>query len=186
MLQEKMAEPSQAEPVTYTDFFVLPVSCNSTKECKAKCKLCLEWTKYSMISKGSLLKHLQSAHARQLDEHKAKKREEKRKDSKYQSTFDSNGQLLKRKSAPKEFKNQDLILTSLVRNLVGSGGLSIQVAEQEWFRKFMSDVEPKFQPVSRVAVKKKLDLLYEEEKDQMLMEITNISLSNLQSHLTFG
>ena len=54
-----------------------------------------------------------------------------------------------------------MILTSLLRNLVGSGGLPLQLAEQQWFRKFMTDVEPRFQHVSQVAVKKKLEVLKE-------------------------
>ena len=39
----------------------------------------------------------------------------------------------------------------------------------------MSDVEPRFQPVSRVAVKKKLNILHEEERDTMLKEIAELS-----------
>ena len=114
------------------------------------------------------MKHLQNAHGQLLERYKANKRQL----SESQSTFTSDGHLSKRR---KEFGSQDSILTSLVRNLVGTGGLSIQVAEQEWFRKFMSDVEPRFQPVSRVAVKKKLNILHEEERDSKLKEIADLS-----------
>lgn len=116
------------------------------------------------------MKHLQNAHGQLLERHRAKKWQ--LSESHCQSTITSDGHLSKRR---KEFGSQDAILTSLVRNLVGTGGLSIQVAEQEWFRKFMSDVEPQFQPVSRVAVKKKLNILHEEERDTMLKEIADLS-----------
>ena len=103
----------------------------------------------------------------------AHRQEKQQRYDECQTTLDKNGQLSRR--AQRNFKNQDMILTSLVRNLVGSGGLPLQLAEQEWFRKFMTDVEPRFQHVSRVAVKKKLEVLYEEEMDQMLKELATIS-----------
>ena len=73
-----------------------------------------------------------------------------------------------------DFKNQDAILTSLVRNLCGCGGLPILVVEQPWFRCFMRDVEPRFSLVSRVAVKKKLDELYTEEQDKLLLKFPHL------------
>ena len=39
----------------------------------------------------------------------------------------------------------------------------------------MSDVEPRFEPVSRIAVKKKLNILHEEERDKKLKEIADLS-----------
>ena len=41
-----------------------------------------------------------------------------------------------------DFKNQETILTSIVRNLCGAGGLAIGILERQWFRQFMNDVEP--------------------------------------------
>ena len=94
-------------------------------------------------------------------------REKKQQSVEGQSILDSNAQLSRR--ARKNFKSQDVILTtSLVRNLVGSDGLPLQVAEQEWFHRFMADVKTRFQPVSRVVVKKRLQVLYQKERDQML------------------
>ena len=43
-----------------------------------------------------------------------------------------------------EFKNEDTIVMSVVKNLCGHGGLPISIVEQKWFRVFMSDVEPRF------------------------------------------
>ena len=57
------------------------------------------------------------------------------------------------RTRPKEpFQNQDKILTSIVKNACGRGGLPISIVEQDWFRNFMKLVEPKLQSVSRVAV----------------------------------
>ena len=52
------------------------------------------------------------------------------------------------------------------------GGLAFSIVEQSWFRTFMQEVEPKFQPVSRVAVNSKLDKLLEEKS-----LLTNIAVS---------
>ena len=92
-----------------------------------------------------------------------------------QGTLTSDGQCSTSRKESREFKNQDVILTSLVRNLVGSGGLAIQVAERDWFRQFMTDVELRFKPVSRVAIKRELNDLYQEGRDEMLKEISAIS-----------
>ena len=76
------------------------------------------------------------------------------------------------RTRPKEpFQNQDKILTSIVKNICGRGGLPISIVEQDWFRNFMKLVEPKFQNVSRVAVSSRLDELYVEERRKLLAEI---------------
>ena len=49
------------------------------------------------------------------------------------------------------FSKQDMIVTSIVKNLVGAGGIAIQVVQRDWFRQFIHDVEARFKPVSRVA-----------------------------------
>ena len=38
------------------------------------------------------------------------------------------------------FKNQDKIVTPIVKTLCGWGGLPISIVEQDWFRAFMMDV----------------------------------------------
>ena len=154
-----------AVPVTYSDFFDLPASCSGPNACKAKCKECSQFYKFTKSSKGNLFKHIQNSQGQLIEMH----REKKRQSVEGQSTLDSNGQLSRR--ARKDFKSQDVILTSLVRNLVGSGGLPLQVAEQEGFCRFMGDVEPRFQPASRVAIKQTLEVLYQEERDHMLKEV---------------
>lgn len=68
--------------------------------------------------------------------------------------------------------NQDKILTSIVKNLCGRGGLPLNVVKQDWFRDFMIDVEPKFQPTSRVAVSTKMDALYEREQKQVDVRVS--------------
>ena len=57
------------------------------------------------------------------------------------------------------FTKQDLMLTSIVRNVVGAGGMELQVVEQGWFRQFIHDVKPRFKPVSKVAIKRKFSIL---------------------------
>ena len=116
--------------VTYSDFFDLPTWSGSSKDCQAKCKVCSRTYKYTLTTKGNLLKHLQTSHGSLLNEHKEKKRHSLESG---QSTLTSDGQCSISRRESKEFKNQDVILTSLVRSLVGAGGLAIQVAEEDWF-----------------------------------------------------
>ena len=71
------------------------------------------------------------------------------------------------------FPNQGKIVTSIVKNLCGRGGLPLNIVEQDWFRDFMRDVEPKFERTSRVAVGTKLNFLYEEERRKLLSELAN-------------
>ena len=47
-----------AVSVTYSEFFDLPASYKSLKDCKAKCKICHDSYKFTPTSKGNLLKHL--------------------------------------------------------------------------------------------------------------------------------
>lgn len=69
------------------------------------------------------------------------------------------------------FKNQETILTSIVRNPCGAGGLAIGIVERPWFRQFMKDVEPRFRSASRIAVKRKLNELYQQERSSLLHEV---------------
>ena len=76
-----------------------------------------------------------------------------------------------KKIAKEPFRDQDKILTSIVKNLCGKGGLPISLVEQEWFREFMKLVEPRFESVSRVAVSSKLEEIYLREMRKLLAEI---------------
>ena len=97
-----------------------------------------------------------------------------------QCTLNSDGSVKSRPKLP--FKNQSKILTSVVKNMCGRGGLPLNVVEQDWFREFMRDVEPKFKHTSRVAVSTRLDALYEEEKRKLLVELDK--LANVKPSLT--
>ena len=108
--------------VTYTDFFDLPARSGSSKDCQAKCKVCSHTSKHTLTTKGNLLKHLQTSHGSLLNEHEEKKQ---RSLESGQGTLTSDGQCSISRKESREFKNQDVILTSLVRNLVGSDGLAI-------------------------------------------------------------
>ena len=90
------------------------------------------------------------------------KEEQARLISVTQQEFNKDGTFIPRTKEP--FRNQDKILTSIVIKLCRKGGLAISVVEQSWFCTFMQEVEPKFQPVSRVAVNSKLDKLFKDEK----------------------
>ena len=125
----------------------------------AKCKLCHHTYKFTLTSKGILLKHLQTTHPNKLRDHKE---EQAKLISVTQQKFHKDGTFIARTKEP--FRNQDKIVTSIVRNLCGKGGLAISLVEQSWFRSFMQEVEPKFQPVSRVALNSKLDRIFEEKK----------------------
>ena len=76
-----------------------------------------------------------------------------------------------KKVVKEPFRNQDKIVTSIVKNLCGTGGLPIWTVEQEWFRDFMKLVEPRFESVSRVGVNSKLEEIYARERSKLLAEI---------------
>ena len=42
----------------------------TNKDCKARCKICSRQYRYTLTSKGNLLKHLQTSHGQQLKQHK--------------------------------------------------------------------------------------------------------------------
>ena len=155
-------EINSVPTVDYNEFFVLAVpKPKSTKDCSAQCKLCGRPYKYTPTSKGNLLKHLQSGHRQELDAHYAER-------EKLVNAQDEN--VVSR--ANFTATDQDIVLTSIVTNLCGCGGLPIGIVEQTWFRQFMVDVEPRFSHVSRVAVQVKLDGLYQQYRDALLNEIS--------------
>ena len=118
-----------------------------------------------MSSKGNLLKHLQVAHHNALKSHK----EDQRMTGQSTRTGENT-----RKSQPR-FHNQDTVVTSLALNMCGHGGLPIQMCEQPWFRRFIHDIEPRFTPVSRVIVKRKLGELYTNKRYVLLSKIFSMS-----------
>ena len=163
-----------AVTVKYEEFFHLPLKPSKASECLAKCKLCPDGTqpyKYTLTTKGNLLKHLQSSHEQLLKEH----RKEREKDRMQRQLHASRTQLKLTSTSAGNFAKQDMIVTSIVKNLVGAGGIALQVVERDWFRQFLCDVEPRFKPVSRVAVKRKLSTLYDEDRQQLKQKLSNIS-----------
>lgn len=62
--------------------------------------------------------------------------------------------------------------------------MALQVVEQGWFRQLIHDVKPRFKPVSRVAVKRKLSILYDEDRQQLQKNISKVSF-NLTVMLDF-
>ena len=80
----------------------------------AKCKLCHHTYKFTLTSKGNLLKHLQTTHPDKLRDHKE---EQAKLISVTQQKFNKDGIFIRRTKEP--FRNQDKILTSIVRNLCG-------------------------------------------------------------------
>ena len=172
-----MAEDESTERVhvDYDEFFNFPDDPKTTSS--AKCKVCFKTYKYSKNSKGNLLKHLQKAHLRQLEAHKDKKKRQLEN----QSTFEKDGTYVARQP---EFKNQEVVLNSIVRNLCGQGGLPITIVERSWFRRFMKDVEPRFNHVSRNAVGSRIKELSEQAKSRLLNEISVISRFGLKPTVT--
>ena len=79
-------------------------------------------------SKGNLLKHLQTSHPINLHNHKEEHAGMQVIYS-YQQTFNNDGKFVARPKEP--FKNQDKILTSIVKNFCGRGGLAISTVEKE-------------------------------------------------------
>ena len=158
--------------VNYKEFFDLPDSCPQSKsKCIARCKLCHKVYKYNLTTKGNLLKYLKTAHKQNLQAHKRKQAKELGKPGlpSNQHVLNRDGSLEKIVKEP--FRNQDKILTSIVKNLCGKGGLPIATVEQEWFREFMKLVEPRFESVSRVAVNSKLEEIYAREMSKLLADI---------------
>lgn len=161
--------------IDYQSLFELPkVKPTSQSKCLARCRICRKVYKYTLDSKGNLLKHLRNVHPKQLDKHKdehAKQLSENcdKAVPSGQCTFSKDGRI---KVSREPFKNQDKIVTSIVKNFCGKGGLPLSIVEQDWFRNFMHLVEPKFQNVSRVSVSSRLEEIYKEEKRNMLDEIS--------------
>lgn len=152
--------------IKYEAFYELPPK--RSNEFVARCKLCHKSYRFTMNSKGNLLKHLQTSHPKNLDDHK---NEQSKQLPVSQQTLHRDGTLVKAtRPKPESFKKQDKILTCIVKNVCGRGGLPISVVEQSWFRTFMEEVEPRFQPVSRRGVSSKLDKLYEEEKRNLMAD----------------
>ena len=60
--------------VDYCCFFSFPPRPSNNKDCVAKCKICSHSYKYTLTSKGNLLKHLQVSHGHDLDSHKDERR----------------------------------------------------------------------------------------------------------------
>lgn len=83
-----------------------------------------------------------------------------------------------------EFKNQEIIVTSIVKNLCGHGGMPVTMVEKPWFRQFMRDVEPRFKSVSRVSVGSKISALLRETKSDLLKEISIIASHGLRPSIT--
>lgn len=129
--------------VNYESFFVFPSAVSMVKDCVATCKLCKKKYKYTLTTKGNLLKHLKTAYSTARLEHK---REQIDLRSQSQTTLATNGSIVRKQM---EFKNQEAIIGSYTKNLCGRGGLPIRIIETPWFRTFMKDVEPRFTSVSR-------------------------------------
>ena len=171
---DQLNESDRSVRIKYEVFFELPPK--GSKKFLAKCRLCHHGKpyKYTASSKGNLLKHLRGSHSKKLDDHK--KELLKQLSDTNQHTLHKDGTLVRcaaTRSKPSEaFKKQDMmILTCIVKNVCGRGGLPISVVEQSWFRAFMEEIEPRFQPVSRISVSTKLTKLYEEEKSRLLADI---------------
>ena len=80
------------------------------------------------------------SHLKNLDDHK---NEQPKQLCASQQTLHRDGTLAKAaRPKPEAFKKQDKILTCIVKNVSGRGGLLISVVEQSWFRTFMEEVEP--------------------------------------------
>ena len=171
--------------VNYSVFFHLPDKRPSaSSKCLARCKLCQKQYKYTLTSKGNLLKHLEATHLKQLNNHREQQRKKnlenaRSSDDGQQCTLSSTGSVVTRPRVP--FKNQSKVLTSIVKNLCGRGGLPLNIVEQPWFRNFMKDVEPKFEHTSRMAVSSRLDELYKQEKKRLINELKE---SGVQPSLT--
>ena len=72
ILEEKTGhEGSDKVRVNYKEFFEHPETRPTTHfKCLARCRLCRKVYKFTLTTKGNLLKHLQTAHTRNLCDHK--------------------------------------------------------------------------------------------------------------------
>ena len=121
------------------------------------------------------MKHLQTSHIRSLRLHKELKAKAVEDiEVPFDQSISDQGTIAVAgmKKTRTHFMKQDEILTCIVKYLCARGGLPLNIVEQAWFRQFMKLVEPRFQPVSRVAVSTKLDSLYDQERKQLMDEIT--------------
>ena len=167
--------------IKYEAFYKLPPK--RLNKFVVKCKLCHKSYKFTLKSKGNLLKHLHMSHPKNLNDHK---NEQSKQLPPSQQTLNTNGTLAKAtRPKPEVFKKQDKILTCIVKNVCSRGGLLISVVEQSWFRGFMKEVEPRFQPVSRRGVSLRLDKLYEEQKRSLMADIAISVVDKLSVTVNF-
>ena len=139
--------------INYNDFFSLPEKPDTPSKCIGKCKYCSRPYKYTLTSKGNLLKHLQTSHPRELIQYKL----DKAKLVSTQRTFMNDSSLRLARVEQAQFKNQEKISIAIVKHLCGEGGLPISFVEKECFCSFMKVVEPRFQPISRAVVTSRLN-----------------------------
>ena len=92
MIQDQQEEDNVKIRVNYEAFFVLQNSPPDVpSKCLAKCKLCHNPYKYTLNSKGNLLKHLQISHPKNLHDYKV---ERSKQVPSYQHTLNKDGSML--------------------------------------------------------------------------------------------
>ena len=170
---------ADAERIEYEEFFTFPQQPSTNKDCKAKCKICQGYRKYTLNSKGNLLKHLNTMHGQLLEEHRTRRRQSTT--SSVQSRFQEDGTYQRKQP---NFKNQEVILTSTVKNLCGRGGMPVTMVEKPWFRDFMKDVEPRFKNASRRSVDTKISALATQKRSHLLKELVAIAKHGLKPSVT--
>lgn len=64
----------------------------------------------------------------------------------------------------KPFSRQEQVTTAIVKNLISEGVLPISLVTQPWFREFMKQILPTYQPPSRDTVVSLIESFVEKSK----------------------
>ena len=124
----------------YSKLYTLP----STRiaDCRGICKVCSSSIKYNPDSKGNLLKHYQSLHQQQLDEHLKKQRNALQEKQSIVCFLPSSAAVTK-----PVFTRQKPIEKSIARDLCARGAQPLTIVNQDYFRDFCEVAQPNFKPI---------------------------------------
>ena len=124
----------------YSKLYTLP----STRiaDCRGICKVCSSSIKYNPDSKGNLLKHYQSLHQQQLDEHLKKQRNALQEKQSIVCFPPSSAAVTK-----PVFTRQKPIEKSIARDLCARGAQPLTIVNQDYFRDFCEVAQPNFKPI---------------------------------------
>ncbi|CAF1672594.1 unnamed protein product, partial [Rotaria magnacalcarata] len=112
----------------------------------SKCKTCSSLITDTYKTTSNFLKHLKTKHRALLDEWKNNQGQpvKDRNQPKINNVFSPDGE----KYSSNNIRQQQLT-NSIIKNLIINMGLPLSIVDHTSFKKFMTDVDPKFKPIHR-------------------------------------